>query len=465
MHSRRSRLTRRLAFGVCCLMLGTCSPSSPSAPALQGIHKIQHIVIVMQENRSFDSYFGTYPGANGIPRDASGNFTVCMPDPKSQTCIQPYHDARDLDFDAPHAGGSAVGDIDGGRMDGFIAQAEAVRANCTDPLNPNCTLASRSDVMGYHDAREIPNYWNYASKFVLQDRMFEPNSSWSLPAHLFLVSEWSARCPTHDPTSCASALDNPLQPNPGGPPPFYPWTDLTYLLYLHHVSWKYYVEDGLQPDCADGDLPCVPPHQSSVTPGIWNPLPYFDTVRQDKQLNNVQGVGSFYYDIANSHLPSVSWIIPDLAESEHPPGLVSVGQAHVTKVINTIMQSPDWASTAIFLAWDDWGGFYDHVAPPKVDANGYGLRVPGLVISPYARRGYMDHQTLSFDAYDKFIEDVFLGGQRIDPATDGRPDSRPTVREKMPILGDLSSDFDFSQQLLGPDILPLFPPPGLASAG
>ena len=89
------------------------------------------------------------------------------------------------------------------------------------------------------------------------------------------------------------------------------------------------------------------------------------------------------------------------------------------------MRSPDWDSTAIFLAWDDWGGFYDHVVPPTVDHNGYGLRVPALVISPYARRGFVDHQTLSFDAYVKFIEDDFLGGQRLDPKTDGRPDPRP----------------------------------------
>jgi phospholipase C len=124
------------------------------------------------------------------------------------------------------------------------------------------------------------------------------------------------------------------------------------------------------------------------------------------------------------------------------------------------MRGPDWSSTAIFLAWDDWGGFYDHVVPPHVDANGYGLRVPGLVISAYARRGFVDHQTLSFDAYLKFIEDDFLGGQRIDPKTDGRPDPRPDVREDAPILGDLRKDFDFTKPPRRPLLLPLHPPPG-----
>jgi phospholipase C len=118
------------------------------------------------------------------------------------------------------------------------------------------------------------------------------------------------------------------------------------------------------------------------------------------------------------------------------------------------MQGPQWSSTAIFLAWDDWGGFYDHVLPPIVDENGYGFRVPGIVISPWARQGYVDHQILSFDAYAKFIEDIFLGGARLDPTTDGRPDPRPTVRENVPILGDLRNDFDFDQAPLPAVVLP-----------
>ena len=125
----------------------------------------------------------------------------------------------------------------------------------------------------------------------------------------------------------------------------------------------------------------------------------------------------------------------------------------MTKLINAAMRGPEWSSTAVFLAWDDWGGFYDHVTPPRVDDNGYGLRVPGLVISPYARRGFIDHQTLSFDAYVKFIEDDFLGGRRLDPKTDGRPDPRPDVRERAAILGDLARDFDFKQKPRRPLIL------------
>jgi phospholipase C len=154
----------------------------------------------------------------------------------------------------------------------------------------------------------------------------------------------------------------------------------------------------------------------------------------------------------------VSWVTPSQAVSEHPPSLVTTGQAYVTRLINTIMAGPDWNSTAIFLAWDDWGGFYDHVRPPRVDGAGYGLRVPSLVISPYARTGYVDHQVLSSDAYLKFIEDDFLGGQRVNPRTDGRPDSRPDVRENAKILGNLALDFDFSQKPRPPLLLPQHPP-------
>ncbi len=202
---------------------------------------------------------------------------------------------------------------------------------------------------------------------------------------------------------------------------------------------------------------CVAGKQNARTPGIWNPLPYFDTVRADGQEANIQSVDRYYTAAKTGTLPAVSWVVPSGAVSEHPPGAVSAGQSYVTSLINAAMTGPQWNSTAIFLAWDDWGGFYDHVAPPTVDINGYGLRVPGLVISPYARKGLIDHQTLSFDAYDKFIEDDFLHGQSLDPHTDGRPDPRPDVRENAPVLGDLTRDFDFTQPARPPTPLPVHP--------
>jgi phospholipase C len=294
--------------------------------------------------------------------------------------------------------------------------------------------------------------------------MFEPNASWSLPAHLFMISEWSAVCTTPgDPSSCRSELERPAYPLDFNDPTYHPrrrrqaeysWTDLTYLLHKAQVSWAYYVFAGSEPDCEDGAVTCSPRPQRAKTPGIWNPLPFFDTVKQDGELGDIQDLTNFYKAAATGTLPAVSWICPSQAYSEHPPALISHGQAYVTGLINAVMSGPDWNSTAIFLAWDDWGGFYDHVVPPQVDQMGYGLRVPALVISPYARQGYIDHQTLSFDAYVKFIEDDFLGGARIDPKTDGRPDPRPDVRENAPQLGDLTEDFDFTQAPRPPIILP-----------
>jgi phospholipase C len=177
----------------------------------------------------------------------------------------------------------------------------------------------------------------------------------------------------------------------------------------------------------------------------------------------VQSLSRFFDAARNGALPAVSWIVPNGKVSEHPTAKVSKGQAYVTGLVNAIMHSPDWNSTAIFLSWDDWGGFYDHVVPPYVDRQGFGLRVPGIVISPYARRAYIDHQTLSHDAYNKFIEDDFLDGQRLDPTNDGRPDPRPDVRESNPLLGNLVLDFNFLQPPRRPLILTTNPAPGPAS--
>ena len=426
---------------------------SVPAKADAGIEKIRHVIVVMQENRSFDSYFGTYPGADGLPPN------VCVPDPATKTCQKPFHDTQNSNQGGPHTAAAARTDVDGGKMDGFIKAAEDATKACTTPNDPTCATG-HFDVMGYHTRDDIPLYWSYADSYVLQDHMFEPNLGWSLPSHLFMVSGWSALCQTPgQASSCSSNLD--LYQFRNGSKGDYSWTDLTYLLHKANVSWAYYIKAGAQPDCADGDVTCPSQTQNTVTPSIWNPLPDFTTVHDDKQTANVQDISNFYTAALRGTLPNVSWVVPDNEVSEHPPSLVTAGENYVRTLVNTVMRSPEWNSTAIFLAWDDWGGFYDHVPPPQVDANGYGLRVPGIVISPYARRGFIDHQVLSFDAYLKFIEDDFLSEQRIDPRSDGRSDPRPDVREEQPILGDLSRDFDFSQAprpaMIAPAVTPVPP--------
>jgi phospholipase C len=393
--------------------------------------------------------------------------TVCVPDPLHKDCVKPFLSHADVDSEGPHGTVAAHADIDSGKMDGFVRAAETTgtRAACKDPTNPNCVLLSAftKGVMAYHSGTDLPNYWTYARDYVLQDHMFEPNASWSLPASLFKVSEWSAACTSHVASSCQNALETPAKVMPGplnphAPDPIFAWTDLTYLLHKQQVSWGYYIVAGTEPDCTNSDaLSCASVKQNPQTPSIWNPLPYFDTVRQDGQLGNIQSVANFYAAAQKGTLPAVSWVVPSLPVSEHFPAAISPGVAYVTSLVNAVMKSPEWSSTAIFLAWDDWGGFYDHVVPPLVDHNGYGLRVPAIVISPYAKHGYIDHQTLSFDAYVKFIEDDFLNSQRLDPKTDGRPDPRPDVRENAPMLGDLATDFDFNQPPGPPVILPVHP--------
>ncbi len=409
-----------------------------AAPALQGIQKIQHVIIIMQENRSFDSYFGVYPGADGIPMKG-GVPAVCVPDPLTHQCVAPFVDHKDQNPGAPHKAADSVTDVDGGKMDGFIAAAEAGR--CAP--GHQCVA---DQVMGYHVQSDIPNYWAYAKNFVLDEHMFESVASWSFTSHLALVSAWAAKCPNpQNPMSCQSDL-MPRDRTANVPEPF-AWTDLTYLLHAHHISWGYYLDHGAQSTTNPGGVP-----------KLWDVMPGFTDVSQDNQSGNVQPLTSFMSQAQAGTLPAVSWIVPDQQDSEHPSALVSTGQAYVTRIVNAVMQSSNWSSSAIFLVWDDWGGFYDHVVPPVADTLGYGIRVPALVVSPYARPGYIDPQTLSFDAYLKFIEDDFLGGQRLDPATDGRPDSRPGVRENLSMLGSLQQDFNFSQSPRPPLILTPCPP-------
>ena len=329
--------------------------------------------------------------------------------------------------------------------------------------------------MGYHDAREIPNYWTYARDFVLQDHMFEPVAAWSLPAHLFTVSEWSATCKSAKAASCVNdEQQDKIRQGVGGcwlckgllPHSIvFAWTDLTYLLYKHHVRWGYYVAPGTPPDCADDAALCRGKRhrRDPAPPESGTPYPTSRRSAMTGRRPTFRAPRSSSPPLAGVACQPFSWLVPSAAESEHYPGYVGDGMRYVTRLINAVMRGPDWTSTAIFLTWDDWGGFYDNVVPPHVDENGYGLRVPGLVISPYAKSGYIDHQVLSFDAYNKFIEDDFLGGQRLDPKTDGRPDPRPTVRDNVPILGDLMTDFNFDQQPRKPMLLPLYPKPGPAS--
>jgi phospholipase C len=440
--------------------------ASPTDDPIEGLTKLEqartrlkHLIFIVQENRSFDHYFGTFPGAEGIPmRD--GRPAVCVPDPILDRCVPPYRTTSQFQEGGPHALLHSRADVNDGRMDGFIRTLIAYGPQqCAEARDdPACARylgpQGQPDVMSYHTARTIPNYWTYARTFVLQDHMFAPADSYTLPAHLFLVSAWAARCDDpRDPMSCESNLElyeELAVMKAHEDVPLWAWTDITYLLHEQDVSWAYYVGDDT---CFFGR--CARTQDPERTVMQQTPLPWFTTVRRNHQVGNVVGHSEYYDAARNGTLPSVSWVVPYNGVGEHPDNKEPVwkGMRHVTSIVNAAMRGPDWEETAIFITWDDWGGFYDHVEPPRVDLNGYGIRVPGIMISPWARAGMIDSQTLSFDAYLRLIQDLFLGEQRLDPATMSRPDSRPSVREEVPILGDLLREFDFMQEPLEPLIL------------
>ena len=448
----RRVLVALLAVLAAAAMLAVTDPTTPPPAAAQaptGIFKLDHLIFIVQENRSFDHYFGTFPGANGLPR-RGGRVDVCIPNPKLGRCARAYRTTAQRALGGPHDDVASRIDVNGGRMDGF-ARALGAHTCFTSPFTPFCRQLTgpngQPDVVSYHTAETIPNYWKYARNFVLQDRMFGPQDSWTLPAHLYLVSGWSASCAhPKNVDTCRSDVDlgDPADVWTYGEEPVYGWTDITRMLDDEAVGWGYYVGDGT---C--WDPPCAPRQGGSSAPAR-NPLPGFvKTARTDLE-DNILTHTRFRTQAANGNLPAVSWIVPYAGVSEHPngaTGTVRAGQAYVTRLINAVMEGPDWGTSAIFLTWDDWGGFYDHVKPPVVDVNGYGLRVPGIVISPYAKKGFVDHQTLSFDAFLKLIEDRFLDGRRLPK------EGRPRVRERVEILGDLRRSFDFTQDPRNPMVL------------
>jgi phospholipase C len=434
-----------------------------TAPALARTRAsdfIKHVIIIVQENRSFDHYFGTFPGADGIPMLPDGTPKPCVPDPVLGHCVRPYHSRNQYAQGGPHDYPAATADVDGGKMDGFVQADITYTSDCAIARKRSTTMCRRflgpalqPDTMSYHTGREIPNYWTYARRYSLQDHMFAPTDSWTLPSHLFLFSGWAASCSDPlDPMTCRSNinLNKQSQRYHYGDAPVFGWTDITYLLDKADVRWNVFMGKGT---CLE--KPCKrTPGPYGITVVSKNPLPGFVDVVQANDYSHFKTHERFMEQARAGTLPSVSWIVPGNRASEHPGSGAPIreGQAYVTRLVNSVMRGPDWRSSAIFLTWDDWGGFYDHVQPPVVDQNGYGLRVPSLVISPWVRRG-VDHHTYSFDAYLRLLEDLFLGGQRLDPMTDGRPDPRPSVREDLPILSDLRRAFDFTQEPLPKTVL------------
>ncbi len=312
------------------------SPRAATSP-------ITRVVIVLQENHTFDNYFGTYPNADGTV-----GRSICLPNaPGSSPCTAPFHLPTSALPELSHTWASAHADYHGGSMDGFVYSEG----------NPS--------TMGFLDRSDLPRYWSAADQYTLCERYFTSAMTESAPNHLYLVAGTAG---------------------------------------------------GLQDDNVPATIPFSPVFESLDAKGlrwkVYGFTKWFERFRYVQETPAAQAnfgaATEFARDLTKGDLPDVSWIIGAPGGSEHPPQDVRLGMDSVADdIVNPLGRSPYWDSLAVFVTWDDYGGFYDHVAPPQVDPMGYGFRVPCLIISPYARAGFLDRTTNDHTSILRFLETRF----------------------------------------------------------
>jgi phospholipase C len=391
---------------------------------------IKNVFIIMQENRSFDNYFGKYQGANGFARI---DFT-------------PTHhhntNAKLSENDYLHIHTQAIAELAAANYDQsgtyLLPDAFKTQEGVTDYNN---------DCFGYHngDANDLCNYWAMADSFVLQDAMFQSCKSYSKPEHCYLVSGWSASLNRAGPYT---DVGNPEAPT-GNSDGTFGWHSIATLLPA--ASWTYYKGENYDPACGNCDVGCFKPSTPDASHAYWLPMSRFNDANINGKTDSAITILLNNLKNKPGSVPKVCWISPGTNASEHPGWTqdVRIGQAYVTTIVKAIMSSSVWNNSVIYVSWDDWGGHYDHAIPPYVsndEMQGWGLRVPGLMLSPYAKKatgaktGWVDHEQYSHDAYLKLIEDLFCNSNRID-WSDGRYNQRETLQE----LGNLLNEFDFGQ--------------------
>jgi phospholipase C len=364
-------VSRRLVFLAAISCLLTSGTAGAGVPRHEARTPIKHLITILQENHTYDNYFGTYPRGDGLPPN------VCVPiDPSrpGRQCVRPFHigDNEIVSRDLDHSTATFGLQYDHGKLDGFI--------RALDSRNQDGRLA-----LGYRDARDLPYYWNLADNYVLYDRFFSSAGAGSFLNHIYWVSG-----------SAAGGYD---RFPPGGYPKL---TTIFDRLDAAGISWKFYVQN-YEPKLTYRSIRNFPASRASQV--IWVPLlnipRFLDTPRLRRHIVDLE---QYYKDLHDGTLPAVSYIAPS-GPSEHPPSNLGSGEAFVGSMINALIASPVWKSSAFLLAYDDWGGWYDHVKPPRVDRYGYGFRVPGILVSPYAKRGVVDHTVLDFTSILRFIED------------------------------------------------------------
>jgi phospholipase C len=379
--------------------------------------KIQHVVVIFQENRTPDNLFHGLPNADiaDSGMNSAGQMIALTPIPLANN------------YDLSHAHQAFVKMYDGGRMDGAdrVGVACAKGATGCPPPNPQFKYVNPSDVAPY---------FQLAQQYAFADRMFQTNQGPSFPAHQFIIAGTSAPtassplytaenpslplgAPANSEVGCSApvgtlvAMIDPSGLESSHQYPCFEHATLMDGLDSHGISWRYY----------------------TPSPGsIWTGPNAIQHLRlgPDWTNNVVVSQTQLFSDITQSRLAQVSWVIPTGQESDHALSNDGSGPSWVASIVNAIGTSPYWASTAIFITWDDWGGWYDHVAPPIYDAYEYGFRVPLIVVSPYARPGYISHATHDFGSILRFIEEDF------ELPTMGYADAR---------ADDLTDCFDFGQ--------------------
>jgi len=392
-----------------CLSLTILSASArAAAPSATPESKtpIKHFLVVMQENHTFDNYFGMYPGADGIPQN------VCMPvnpfNAANTDCVAPFHIGdTEVELEDPdHSTLTHRLQYNEGKMDAFVY--------ALNKRNQDGRLA-----MGYYDDRDIPYYWNLADEFVLFDRFFSSAAGGSFINHIF----WVAAQPSKDQDRMTGKAINDL-------------ATIFDRLEAQGISWKFYVQN-YEPRLTYRTLHEFPGNRASQI--VWVPLLNMDRFIDDPKLSShIVDLNEYYADLQKGTLPSVAYIVPS-GPSEHPPSSIQAGQKFVRSLIQALMQREAWYSSAFMIAYDDWGGWYDHVRPPQVDAQGYGFRVPALMVGPYAKRGAIDHTELDYGSMLKFIQ--YNWG--VEPLT--KRDAK---------ANNLLSAFDFNQAPREPRFIP-----------
>jgi len=386
-HGGAWRAAGRALAAVCALSSfaacggGGSSSSSPPVqmptptPTPSGSHKgpsaIKHVVIVIQENRSFDNLFYGFQGANYATSGKGSAGQAIQLTPVS------FADS----FELCHDYGDAKLDIDGGKMDGF--------GHCLP-----------DKAYTYVKGSETAPYFALARQYVLADDLFESQLDSSYEAHQYLIAAQAGMAiniPNGTPWGCDSPPGSTVQlANTQGQPvsrvfPCFTYTTLADELNAKHLPWRYYAPASGNPAY------------------IWSAYDAIKGIRDgpDWNENVVSSQCRVLADAAAGTLPTVTWVVPDLSDSDHPLSLSTTGPNWVTAVVNAIGSSSLWNSTAIFVVWDDWGGFYDHVNPPISDWDGPGMRVPLIAISPYARQGSVTHTQYEFASVLRSVEDLF----------------------------------------------------------